>query len=487
MHRSTRCRAVAIIAVGAIAVPRAGAARDAAIQLPATQLPPPQTLRQITDLGGLRSRLEQAGLTFTFTYYGDAFANPAGGLKQGAGYDGRFGIIIDGDIEKLAGWSGAAVHASIHQIHGTQFSAENIDNLMTVSGIEAPPSIRLFNLWIEQKFGSAVNLRFGQFSAAQEFLVSQSAGLFVNSTFGWPVLTAQNLPSGGPAYPEATPGVRLTFTPNDRLTLRAAIFNGNPAGAGAGNPVDRDPFGLAFRVNDPPLLIAELAYAYNQGAAAAPQVNPHQEGGAVRPPPRAPPGAAAAGLPGTVKIGAWLHTAMFADQRFDATGGLLAATGGPALMHSGNVSVYGIIDQMLWRSPATDDRALSAFMRASAAPSDRNTIDLYLDGGFTFKGPFGQRPNDTLGLAVAYGHVSSQAAAFDRDVIASSGVRMPIRDLEAAIELTYQMQLADDWSMQPDLQYVIHPGGNIANPFAPSTAAPIPNALVLGLRTMLKF
>src|SRR5499427_3359045 len=170
----------------------------------------PDVLRQLTDPGGLRSKLERAGLQLTFTYYGDAFGNPSGGVTQGLGYDGRFGTIIDADLEKLAGWSGASFHASIHQIHGTQFSVGNLQNLAVVSGIEAPLSTRLFNLWIEQKIGNEINVRLGQFSAAQEFLVSQNASLFVNSTFGWPVLPAQDLPSGGPAYPEATPAARLT-------------------------------------------------------------------------------------------------------------------------------------------------------------------------------------------------------------------------------------------------------------------------------------
>ena len=90
-------------------------------------------------------------------------------MGQGLGYDGRFGTIIDADLEKLAGWSGASFHASIHQIQGTQFSAINLKNLALVSGIEAPPSTRLFNLWIEQKIGSETNVRLGQFTAAQEF------------------------------------------------------------------------------------------------------------------------------------------------------------------------------------------------------------------------------------------------------------------------------------------------------------------------------
>lgn len=445
----------------------------------------PDLLRQITDIGGWRSRLEQAGVRFTFTYYGDGFANPSGGVRQGPGYDGRFGVVIDGDLEKLAGWPGASFHASIHQIHGTQFSAEHLDNLMTVSGIEAPPSTRLFNLWIEQKLGQDVNVRVGQFTAAQEFLVSQYGTLFVNSTFGWPVLPAQDLPSGGPAYPEATPGVRLAYTPNDRITLRAALFNGDPAGPGPGNPVDRDPFGLAFRVNDPPLLIAELAYAYNQEQAAGAE-NPNQEGISARRSGRSPRGVEAL-LPGTVKVGAWFHTGIFADQRLDAQGGLLAASNGNPLQHRGNFAIYAMLDQMLWRVPGGGDRGLSMFLRASGAPSDRNPIDLYVDGGLTFKGLFASRPDDIVGIGLAYGRVSPQASAHDRDAAALAGMAMPVRDFEAALELTYQIQLADNWSVQPDLQYIVHPGGNIPNPLVPSGTSAIPDALVLGVRTILKF
>jgi porin len=488
MHRRlSRALLRVPFAIALLAASQARAQTAPSAQPQATPWSLPQQLRALTDAGGLRTRLEQAGLTFTFTSYGDAFANPTGGVKQGAGYDGRFGIIIDGDLDKLAGWSGAAFHASIHQIHGTQFSAEHLDNLMTVSGIEAPPSTRLFNLWIEQKLGSEINLRLGQFTAAQEFLVSQNAGLFVNATFGWPVLPAEDLPSGGPAYPEATPGIRLTFTPNDQLTFRAAVFNGDPAGPGPGNPVQRDPYGLAFRVNDPPLLIAELAYAYNQAPSGSAQQNPHQEGGGAGSPRHVPgSGTTPSGLPGTIKLGAWVHTGRFADQRFDQTGGLIAAGGAP-LMHSGNFSLYGIVDQMLWRVPGPGERALNGFARVSAAPSDRNPIDLYVEGGFTFKGLLAQRPDDIAGLGLAYGRVSPRAAAADVDVVALNGVPMPVRDFEAAVELTYQIQLADNWLLQPDLQYIIHPGGHVASPLAPGSAAAIPNALVLGLRQVVRF
>jgi porin len=86
------------------------------------------------------------GSPFTSSYYGDAFDNPFGGVKQEPGYDSRFAIITDGDLDKLAGWSGAKFHASIHSIFGNQFSGANLDNLMLVSNVEAPPTVRLFNI-----------------------------------------------------------------------------------------------------------------------------------------------------------------------------------------------------------------------------------------------------------------------------------------------------------------------------------------------------
>lgn len=478
----------ALVLLPAFALTEGAAASDLSDQasLEGAQFSPYEALKQITTVGGLRSQLAQQGLQLTFSYYGDAFANPSGGIKQGLGYDGRFGTIIDADLEKLAGWSGATFHASIHQIHGSEFSVNNIGNLMTVSGIEAQPSTRLFNLWIEQKLSSDTTVRLGQFTAAQEFFVSQNANLFVNSTFGWPALPAQDLPSGGPAYPEAALGARVAFSTSDQLTLRAAIFDGDPAGPGPGNPVDRDPSGLAFRVNDPPLLIAEIAYAYNQQKPSGGQGNPHQEGTFPLSSAQQPSGSQSTiwDLPGTVKLGGWVHTGVFADQRFDVQGGLLAASNAQPFQHGGDFAIYGVVDQVLWRSGA---RSLNFFARAAATPSDRNPADFYYDTGFTLKAPIESRPNDSLGFGFAYGRISPEAAASDRDKVAITGMPMPIRDYEAAIELTYQMQITDNFWVQPDIQYIIHPGGHVPNPLDQGSVSPISNAAVVGMRTTLKF
>ena len=60
--------------------------------------------------------------------------------------------------------------------------------------------------------------------------------------------------------------------------------------------------------------------------------------------------------------------------------------------------------------------------------------------GFTFRGPLAWRPEDIVGIAFAYGRISPDAAANDRALAALTGVPMPIRDYEAAIELTYRWE-----------------------------------------------
>jgi porin len=438
-----------------------------------------------TDPYGARSRLEEAGVKLTFTYYGDALGNPTGGVYQGMGYSGRFTTIVDADLEKIMGWTGATFHVSGQQIHGPGLSLNNLDNLLIVSGIEAVGSSRLFNLWIEQKFGKEANLRVGQFSAGQEFMVSDYANLFVNASFGWPGLASQDLPSGGSTYPEATPGVRLEIAPDDPLSLLIAVFDGNPAGQGLNNPVTRDPSGILFRTNDPAFVIAEINYDYNQDKIGGLTGDPNQEGSQASGVDRRASGAS--GLPGTVKFGAWVNGGVFPDERFNTLGGLLGVAGGQPLPHRGDYAVYGVLDQILWRPGGGDRRELDFFLRASAGPCDRNLIDRYFDTGLTLKAPLASRPDDTLGLAFAFAHVSPQASSEERNVQAAAGTPMPIQNFEAAIELTYKMQITKAWSFQPDLQYIIHPGGNIADPAVASGTVPIPNALVVGARTLLKF
>ena len=408
------------------------------------------SLGKYGDPGGLRAALAAKGIVYSFTYIGEVLGNPTGGLKQGATYEGRLDGEFDANLDKLLGLKGSALHANFYQIHGRGLSGNNLLDLFTASGIEAYPDTKLYEAWFEQKFAEdKVALRVGQLAADTEFFTSQTASLFVNSTFGWPASLANDLPSGGPAYPLATPGLRLKLKPTDSITLLAAVFNGDPAGVyrpGANNilPQLRDVGGTSFRVEDPPLLLAEAQYAYNQEKDAK-------------------------GLPGTVKVGYFHHFEQFASLNPGVTTTL-----------NGNDGAYAIIDQTLYVEPnAPASQGASAFLRISGQPGDRNVINFYIDGGISYKGLIHNRPDDTTGISFAYGGISPNASA--ADALAGG----PVRDYQALIEATYQYVVLPGFTVQPDFQYVFHPGAR--GVLDPNTGAPLKDSAVFGLRATVVY
>ncbi|HZP79478.1 MAG TPA: carbohydrate porin [Pseudolabrys sp.] len=407
---------------------------------------------------------EKQGIKFTLSTIEEILSNVSGGLKRGAVYDGRTNFAVDLDLDKLAGRKGLLFHANAFQIHGRQFSRDYVGNLMTASSIEAQATTRLYEAWFEQKFfNDKWSIRAGQLAADTEFITTRFSDAFINSTYGWPAIFGVNMPSGGPSPPLAAVGARVKAELNEHVTALAAIFNGDPAGPGADDPQSRNRYGLNFRVNDPPLMIGEVQYAYNQEKHAK-------------------------GLPGTIKFGGWYHTGLFSDQRLSANGLSQAdpAAAATPLQHRGDYGLYGVAEQQLVHFTGSDAaRGIGVFVRASGSPSDRNLIDFYADGGIEVIGPSEQRPHDKIGLGLAYARISDAARALDRDYQVLTGSTRPIRNYEALVALSYLLEIRTGWTLHPTLQYIVHPGGGYVTPDGIPTV--VKNAVVLGLRTVVKF
>jgi len=405
------------------------------------------------DPGGVRQALGRSGIEIGGAYVGEAFANN-GGFNQGGKYDGLLQLHLNAHLEKMGFWKGLCFHTDGFQIHGQSITADNIGSLMPVSNLEATPATRLFELWLEQHmFDDKLAVRFGQLAADADFIISEGGGFFLNGTWGWPSITASDMPSGGPAYPLATPGVRVAVTPNDNFQLLAGLYNGDPAPPCASDdPQICNSNGLDFELNDPPLLMVEGAYKYNQSGR----------------------------LPGTVKVGGWNHFGNFEHQRFDSGGALIAVTGDHGRPLDNDWGLYGIVDQLIWRLPGSaDPKGVALFGRVIGAPSDRNLVDFYADGGLTFSGMIPGRPDDAFAIGFAYTGISDQVHGFDVDL------GEPIdRDYEALLEICYTVQVANGWTLQPDFQYIWQPGGNVPNE---SGNAAVANAAVVGVRTTIGF
>ena len=173
------------------------------------------------NMGGLRPLLSQYGMSFALQETSEVLGNVTGGLHTGFAYDGLTQMALQLDTRRAFGWYGGTFNVSALQIHGRNLSADNLDSLQTSSGIESDRATRLWELWYDQKFldEDRLDVKIGQQSLDQEFMVSQNALLFVNTMFGWPMLPSADMPGGGPAYPMSSLGVRARWRPVEPADL----------------------------------------------------------------------------------------------------------------------------------------------------------------------------------------------------------------------------------------------------------------------------
>lgn len=420
---------------------------------------------------GLRPALSQYGISIAIQETSEVLGNVTGGTKQGADYDGLTQMVLQLDTQRAFGWHGGTFNVSALQIHGRDLSTDNLMTLQTASGIEADRATRLWELWYDQKFleEDRMDIKIGQQSLDQEFMVSENASYLINTMFGWPMVPSADLPGGGPAYPLSALGVRVRARPVDPVTILMGIFNGNPAPNTNGDPQVLNPSGLSFPLNGGVLAIAEIQYTY-------PSLGTMLYAGQSQP------------LARTYKLGVWWDSESFPDQQFDNTGLSLAnpASNGIPLGHRGDYGIYAVADQLIWVDPTESDRTISLFGRVMGAPqADRNLVTFSMNAGLTFHEPILHRDDDTFAIGMGYAKVSGAAAAFDKALADYTGAFVPVRGGETFVELTYQYQATPWWQIQPDLQYVFNPGGGLANPNNPTQR--IGNELVLGVRTNILF
>jgi porin len=92
----------------------------------------------------------------------------------------------------------------------------------------------------------------------------------------------------------------------------------------------------------------------------------------------------------------------------------------------------------------------------------RNPMPFFVMGGLVYQGLVMGRDNDVTTFGVAYGKFSNE---------------LPNQGFELVLEWSHAFALTPCLTVQPDVQYVIHPGGD----------RDVSNALVLGVQLALKF
>ncbi|WP_426959073.1 carbohydrate porin [Muricoccus radiodurans] len=395
------------------------------------------------------------GVCFAWEALADGFANLRGGAHRGVSGFVQTEPALALDLGTLAGMEGWSAYVGLIGLFGRQPTPSLIGGLAALSHAEAVATLRLSELWVQRTAAGIGSVRLGQLAADAEFATTAVGASLTNGTFGWPLFLSTALPSGGPGYPIAVPGVRLALgDPDDGSGVRLAIFSGDPGGRrGEGtDPQRHNRYGTAFPFNGGALLMGEVVVG--TGAPARGQFRPW-----------------------VAKLGLWRHTGGFDDQRAappleePPASGILPDAPGPARRHNGNYGAYAVAEATLWRDGGA---SLGAFARASVTPPDRNLLSFYADAGLAWREPFGQS-GDTFSVGATYARAGGDRRAQDR------ALGLPLRDREVVVEVNYEAQIVPDhlW-VRPIVQWISHPNAGGTDDRAPNGR--LRDALAIGLR-----
>ena len=188
------------------------------------------------DWGGVRTTLEQQGITLRAHYLSETAANPTGGLEQSIKYAQQIDFGADFDLGRLAGLPGGKIHLTFTDRAGRSLAADDIGNLISVQEIfGGGQNFRLAELsWQQSLFDDRLETKVGWIHAADDFTSSPIYCYFQNNGFcGQPA--GIPIDSGYTTFPVGSWGGVVKLRPLTDLYLQAGAYEVNPTLAGKNN------------------------------------------------------------------------------------------------------------------------------------------------------------------------------------------------------------------------------------------------------------
>ena len=340
-------------------------------------------------------------------YTGDFFGNFKGGIKTGNTCLGKLDAGFNFFTDKAGWWKNGKLHAMIENTHGGLPSGSFVGDLQMLSNIENGNHTYLFECLFSQKIGHLVLLA-GIHDMNSVFANVDIAATLINSSFGIMPDISLNMPVS--IFPKTSLGVigKLKLTPE--WSIATAVYNGNP-GNWAQNPHNID---ISLNKQNGYFSIAEMQFNSNRYS----------------------------GKNITLKAGTYYHNGNYPN------------ISDSLVMTSGNYGFYCLGFARLY-FPGTDrHRYAGLFIQSGWAPEETNINSLYVGAGIVCKGLFPKRHDDMLALAAG-------RATMGSDYLQAAG--SALTNNESMAELTWQYIINNKLSVQPDLQYIIHPGAEKTN------------------------
>lgn len=410
------------------------------------------------DWWGLRNGFADAGVEFSLTYTNNIAGNPVGGRSQGFTYTDNLGFGVTLDLGEIVGWQGARLTVSGLNRAGTSLSQDYIGNQFTVQQVYGGQTAMFYALALQQSlFDDRIDIKLGRFATGDDFASSPIYWYYMNNGIdGNPQALPVNTQFS--AYPWAVWAARVRAQVTDEINVMTGVYQVST------RVFNREYHGLdwSIRPDDGVLLISQFGWTPEFSKREVPGSPAVGDGKAVTDAKSARAAMTEtryAGLPGNYWFGLYYSPWQF--QQF-----------GSEDLATNSYGFYWHADQMVFRENPESDQGLTLWSAAVLSPQQNIAkLPFQINAGTVYKGLIPTRDEDVTMVGFVYGKFSSDFA----NATAATGAGYP--EYEIVVEAGHRFQITRFLYAQPNLQWVINPGGT----------GNIPNALVLGAQVGVTF
>jgi porin len=345
--------------------------------------------------GGIRDTLSRTGLDLELVLLVDGSYPIVGGLKERDTWQHRLDLVISFDPEPLLGWRGAQFQLHAYNKAGRPASFD-IGDLGVVSNMDAPEETRIHEaFWTQRMHFEWLTTRLGLLDSNATFDRIEGGQEFMNASVG---LTPTIFDM--PAYPQSAPGIELTLEALQHFRLRFGLYD--TSDLGGIQPGQRPRRDLLRNVGiEDSMAIVELDFQKRL-------MDRHFR----------------------AFFGGWAQDGTYSDLNGNTT--------------NGGQGVYGAIEAGLLS--ANKQTQLDAFVSYTVGDPTVSALLHQFLIGVRLGGFWRQRPLDSMGLMYSRIHPNDRLDSI-------------IPEPESTGELYYRFRATPWFSIQPDFQFIHHPGG----------------------------
>jgi porin len=386
-----------------------------------------------------------AGVTFNASYMGEAAASLSGGDEHAGRYTQQIELETLLDMEHIANIPDARLQMTLNYRSGRSLSKDVLHNQFSVQELYSDPSAQILRLsqfnWLQQFADRRVTVQVGWSPVGNNFARLASFCKFQSFVICGHA-NANTVNGGSQNGPISQWGARIKVWPTENFYVNTGVYRNNPDGGTDGG------FDLSFD-HDGNYYPIELGWKRSEGA------------------PR-----------GSIAIGGYYNSANTPDVYYDANHDPAGLTGLPFLLHSGRYGGYVMGEQVIHQpDPQNPARELSILGIAGMGDNATARFRQFAIAGAVYQGPLASRPDDFVSFMVAWARTNPRLSEFQRDRKQVRPDSSSAQTSETLIELGLGVQATPALLLQPNLQYIVQPGGNDDRS----------DALVLGLHFSVNF